>query len=168
MTAPEPITLDAEHRVLGTLLTFYDPALTQKAHGTGLKPADFYYRQHEVIYRAILALDTAGEWVDVLTVTRFLTGHRHAGSGLSFLEEAGGAARVEFVACFADANAFVTCARIVAEDARFRRWMYAMYEGLEALRSRDEKRFWRAMSDVKQDVLPTALRVIDGEGEAAA
>jgi replicative DNA helicase len=161
-----PQNLDAERRVLGSLIVFYTPEALQHVQGAGLKPSDFYYRAHEVVYRAIAAISTAGEWVDALTVRRFLETRSHPTYG-TWLVAAGGPARVEELACHADANGLLECARMVAEDGRWRRWLFAMYEGIEAAHARDEAAFWAAIGHVREDVLPGELRVVAGEGKAA-
>lgn len=158
-----PVTLDAERKVLGTLLVFYTRAALDAVEATGLKPADFYWRQHEAVYRSVLALHRADEWVDTLTVTRFLAAQPHDSTGGTWLEAVGGPARVEYLAAFADANAFMTCARIVAEDGRWRRWLNALHSAHDAIESRDEEGFWAAIGSVREDVLPRSLRVVEGE-----
>jgi replicative DNA helicase len=161
-----PQNLDAERRVLGSLIVFYSPPLTEKVKATGLKPGDFYYRRHEVVYRAVLALTLTGSHVDPMTVTAFLARQRRDEG--SWLDVAGGEGYVEYLACFADANGVVDCARFLAEDGRWRRWLAAMHGAIEAAHVRDEEAFWEAVGRVRCDVLPgESLRVIDGEGEAA-
>lgn len=165
---PGPVTLDAERRLLGTLLAFYTPPAVENVRGTGLKPGDFYWRSHEIVYRAVVAVHEAGEHVDPVTVNAFLAARANPRGG-TWLDAAGGPARTEYLAAFADANAYVTCARIVAEDARWRRWQRCLWAAGEAVAAKDDGAFWAAISHVRDDVLPgSGLRVIDGDGEKAA
>lgn len=163
-TAP-PICIDAERRVLGTLLVFFTPTMLASVRAAGVRPDDFYWRQHEAVYRAIIALDAKDGFVDALTVSRFLAGQRHARSGNWFVR-VGGEARLAELGAYADANGYMVGARIVAEDGRWRRWLDATHEALEAIYDRDEDAFWTAVGRVREDA-SGALRVIDG-GEAAA
>jgi replicative DNA helicase len=161
-----PQNLEAEQELLGTLLVFYKPALVHLAQSAGLTPNDFYRRSHEAVYRAVLRLHARAEHVDILTVTRFLQGQPHEQSG-SWLENIGGAAEVELLACFHVTHGFRERAAIVHEDGRWRRWLRALYEAQESVHDRDPQRFWEAIGRVKDDVVPEPLRAIDG-GKAAA
>jgi replicative DNA helicase len=82
-----PQNLEAEESVLGAML------LSDRTHYAfvieeGLKSADFYRERHREVYDAMLALFTAGESIDVLTVTEHL---RSRGR----LEAAGGQAEID-------------------------------------------------------------------------
>jgi replicative DNA helicase len=166
MTLPSPANLEAERELIGTLLVFYKPQLVQTAQSAGLTPSDFYWTQHEVVYRAVLRLHDTGVHVDTLTVGRFLNSQPHERSG-SWLEHIGGSAQVEFLACFHVVNGFRERAVIVHEDGRWRRWLLALTEALESVHDRDSERFWGAVGRVREDVLPGELRVVDGRKDAA-
>lgn len=163
MTFPmaPPQNIEAEQRVLGTLLAYYKPELVVTVQAAGVKWSDFYRESHRVVYRAILKMNYGREWVDTLTVARFLECQPHPEFG-SWLEAIGGQARLEELVCSAQVNGLRECARIVAEDGKFRRWLGAMFDGLEALHARDEAGFWAAMASIREDVLPEPLRVIEG------
>ncbi|MGB9803211.1 replicative DNA helicase [Desulfofundulus sp.] len=64
-----PQNIDAEQSVLGAL--FLDREAIPRVARL-LKPEDFYLEAHRKIYEAILALEEAGEPVDLLTVTNYL------------------------------------------------------------------------------------------------
>jgi replicative DNA helicase len=161
-----PQSTTAERELLGTLLVFYKPQLIHVAQSAGLTPQDFYWQHHEAVYRAVLKLHARAEHVDTLTVTRFLKAQPHEQSG-SWLENIGGPAQIELLACFHVAYGFRERAAIVHEDGRWRRWMRALYEALECIDRRDEAAFWDAVGRVREDVLGPELRVIEGRKDAA-
>ena len=85
--AAPPHSIEAEQSVLGAIL------LSDRTHYAlvieeGLKPEDFYRERHREVYESMLALFTAGEPIDVLTVTEHL---RSRGQ----LDEAGGQAEID-------------------------------------------------------------------------
>ena len=85
-TAP-PHSIEAEQSVLGAML------LSDRTHYAfvieeGLKVDDFYRERHREVYESMLALFTAGDSIDVLTVTEHL---RSRGR----LEAAGGQAEID-------------------------------------------------------------------------
>jgi len=77
-----PQSIEAERSVLGAIMLDREALLTVLET---LKVEDFYRESHRLIYRAVLALNEAGEAVDLLTVTEEL---RRRGE----LEVVGGAA----------------------------------------------------------------------------
>lgn len=166
-TPTPPWNHEAEQRVLGTLLVFYKPELITIVQGAGLKWNDFYRTSHKVTYRAITRMHFDSEWVEVGTVARFLS-CRRLSDGRTWLDEAGGRAALEALACSASVNGLRDYARIVAEDGRWRRWLNAMFDALESIDARDEDGFWSAVAKVREDVLPGELHVVEGGGEKAA
>ena len=82
-----PHSIEAEQSVLGAML------LSDRTHYAfvieeGLKVEDFYRERHREVYESMLALFTAGESIDVLTVTEHL---RSRGR----LDAAGGQAEID-------------------------------------------------------------------------
>jgi hypothetical protein len=150
-----PSSIEAERELIGTLLALYKPQLVHIAETTGLTPCDFYWKQLEAIYRAVLQVHARGEHVDTMTVARFLASQPHETDG-SWLEAVGGRAQVEGLACFT-----------VTYDGRWRRWLRALYDAEESVHDRDTERFWEAIARVREDVLPGELRVIEGRKDAA-
>ena len=66
-----PHSIEAEQSVLGAML------LSDRTHYAfvieeGLKVEDFYRERHREVYESMLALFTAGDSIDVLTVTEHL------------------------------------------------------------------------------------------------
>ena len=85
--AAPPHSIEAEQSVLGAML------LSDRTHYAfvieeGLKVEDFYRERHREVYESMLALFTAGESIDVLTVTEHL---RSRGR----LDSAGGQAEID-------------------------------------------------------------------------
>jgi replicative DNA helicase len=160
-----PQNLEAEQELLGTLLVFYKPQLVHLAQSAGLVPGDFYRRSHEAVYRAVLKLHARAEHVDILTVTRFLQAQPHEQSG-SWLENIGGAAQVELLACFHVTHGFRERAAIVHTDGQWRRWLRDLYEAQDSIHLRDSERFWAAVGRIREDIVPGELRVIDGKKAA--
>jgi DnaB-like helicase N terminal domain len=75
--AAPPHSIEAEQSVLGAML------LSDRTHYAfvieeGLKVEDFYRERHREVYESMLALFTAGESIDVLTVTEHLRSTRPA------------------------------------------------------------------------------------------
>lgn len=166
MSAPAPPqSIQAEREVIGTLLVFYKPQLVHVAQSAGLTPQDFYRQTHEAIYRAILKMHGGGEHVDTLTVSRFLSTQPDEHYG-TWLTRIGGPAQIEYLACFTSVTGFRERCAIVHEDGRWRRWLRALYEALDCVERRDEEAFWSAVGRVREDVLGSELRVIDGERAA--
>lgn len=162
-----PVNLEAEQRVIGTLLVFYKPQLVHVVQAAGVKWEDFYREQHRIIYRAILRMHAGGEHIEAGTVARFLECQRHETCG-TWLNAAGGRATLEALQCGALVNGLREYALIVAEDGRWRRWLNAMFDALESIGLRDEQAFWAALGRVREDLAPGGLTVIDGEKERAA
>jgi len=167
MNPAPPQNLEAERELLGTLLALYTPQLVHIAQAAGLTPQDFYWQHHEAVWRAILRLHARGEHVDTLTVTRFLQAQRHEQAG-TWLEHIGGRTQIEFLACFHVVSGFKERCQVVHDDGRWRRWLRALYEAQECIDRRDEAGFWDAVGRVREDVLGSELRVIDGRKEAEA
>jgi replicative DNA helicase len=161
-----PWNLEAEQRVLGTMLVFYKPQLVHVVQAAGVRWSDFYHDRNRIIYRAILKMHGAGEHVEAGTVARFLECQRHDGRVMARRcrwERNPGA-----LECGAHAAGFREYALIVAEDGRWRRWLNAMFDALESIGMRDEPAFWTALARVREDVLPGELRVVEGGKEKAA
>jgi replicative DNA helicase len=162
-----PTNLEAEQRVLGTMLVFYKPQLVHVVQAAGVRWSDFYHDRNRIIYRAILKMHGAGEHVEAGTVARFLECQRHATAG-SWLVAAGGRGTLELLECGAHAAGFREYALIVAEDGRWRRWLNAMFDALESIGMRDEPAFWTALARVREDLSPGELHVVEGGKEKAA
>lgn len=167
LPAAPPQNLEAEQRVLGTLIVFYKPQLVHIVQAAGLKWNDFYRPANVIVYRAVLKLHKGGEHVDHITLPYFLRCQRHETAG-TWLDAAGGEAYLELLSSYASVDGLRECARIVASDGRWRRWLTAMFDGLEAVHARDEDAFWAALGRVREDVLPGELKAIDGGKEQAA
>jgi replicative DNA helicase len=119
-TAP-PHSIEAEQSVLGAML------LSDRTHYAfvieeGLKVEDFYRERHREVFETMLALFTAGESIDVLTVTEHL---RSRGR----LETAGGQAEIDALTAAVPAVGNLRqYAQIVRERALLRRLLTASYE----------------------------------------
>lgn len=159
LPAAPPVNQAAEQSVLGTLVTFYTPTLVGIVSQQGVKWNDFYYREHQVIYRAVLKLHADGTSVDAITVRDLLARHQLVGDKTD--------AVLGMLAVFARPSALRDHARIVAEDGRWRRWLSSTLEALEHIYDRDDTAFWAAISRVRDDVLPGELKLVS-DGEAAA
>lgn len=106
-----PQNIDAEQAVLGALFIDHE-ALAKVARV--LRPDDFYLDAHRMIYEAILALDEAGQPVDLLTVTNYLREKK-------LLDRVGGATYVASLANLVPTAANVEhYARMVEEKAILR------------------------------------------------
>lgn len=152
MTAPHNI--EAERRVLGTLLAFYTPDALKAVQATGLKPGDFYWEQHAVVYAAIVTVGERDGYADALTV------HRHLASDEDMT------VWLQGLVSYADANGYLACARIVHEDATWRQWRHDTLDALDAIHERDETAFWNAVRRLRVDQTTGALKVIDGDRAA--
>jgi replicative DNA helicase len=119
--AAPPHSIEAEQSVLGAML------LSDRTHYAfvieeGLKPDDFYRERHRNVYDTMIALFTAGEPIDVLTVTEHL---RSRGK----LDEAGGQAEIDALTAAVPAVGNLRqYAQIVRERALLRRLLAATYE----------------------------------------
>lgn len=157
-----PANVEAEQSVLGTLTTFYTPAAVVVVQATGLKWSDFSYRQHRVVYRAVLKLHAKGDEVDAITVRHLMDFHQ--------VSDAQTGALLDLLALSARPGALREHARIVAEDGRWRRWLTAALVAMEAAQARDETEFWAAVARIREDALPGELRLVEApseQGEAA-
>src|SRR5919202_701947 len=119
--AAPPHSLEAEQAVLGAILqsdrTHYAYMIEE-----GLREEDFYRERHRTIFESMLALFTASEPIDVLTVTEHL---RSRGK----LEEAGGQAEIDALTAAAPGvGALRHYGQIVKERALLRRLLGATYE----------------------------------------
>jgi replicative DNA helicase len=116
-----PHSIEAEQSVLGAML------LSDRTHYAfvieeGLKAADFYRERHREVYESMLALFTAGEPIDVLTVTEHL---RSRGD----LDAAGGQAEIDALTASVPAVGNLRhYAQIVRDRALLRRLLAASYE----------------------------------------
>src|ERR687885_573308 len=119
--AVPPHSIEAEQAVLGAILqsdrTHYAYIIEE-----GLRQEDFYRERHRTIFESILALFSASEPIDVLTVTEHL---RSRGK----LEDAGGQAEIDALTAAAPSvGALRHYGRIVKERALLRRLLGATYE----------------------------------------
>src|SRR5512133_2100932 len=116
-----PHSIEAEQSVLGAML------LSDRTHYAfvieeGLKVEDFYRERHREVYESMLALFTAGESIDVLTVTEHL---RSRGR----LDAAGGQAEIDTLTAAVPAVGNLRqYAQIVRDRALLRRLLTASYE----------------------------------------
>jgi replicative DNA helicase len=119
--AAPPHSIEAEQSVLGAML------LSDRTHYAfvieeGLKVEDFYRERHREVYESMLALFTAGESIDVLTVTEHL---RSRGR----LDSAGGQAEIDALTAAVPAVGNLRqYAQIVRDRALLRRLLTASYE----------------------------------------
>lgn len=169
-----PLNEQAERELIGTLLLHYTPQALHMVQAAGLLREDFFWRRHQIIYRAILQLHSRGEHADHLTVARFLD-CQHDEDGVSFLKHVGGAPQVEMLTLYGMAHGLRERAAIVHEDGCWRRWLCALYDAQAHLHNRDSGRFWEAIRSIKPDVLPepvegrpSGLRVVASNEEADA
>jgi replicative DNA helicase len=153
-----PMNIEVEREVIGTLLAYYTPQLVHKAQAAGLIREDFYRRDHQIIYRAILHLHAEGGDVDHVTVAKFLRERRDE-HGQTWLSHAGG--NVELLTLYAVVNGFRERCAIVHEDGCWRRWLSALTEAFEHAEDRDETRFWEAVRSIRPDVMPSLHVVKD-------
>ena len=119
--AAPPHSIEAEQAVLGAILqsdrTHYAYIIEE-----GLREEDFYRERHRTIFESVLALFTASEPIDVLTVTEHL---RSRGK----LDEAGGQAEIDgLTAAAPSVGALRHYGHIVKERALLRRLLGATYE----------------------------------------
>ncbi len=69
-----PYSEEAEKGVLGSILLDFDRALNL-AVDSRITPETFYTPAHRTIYEAMLSMLSAGQAVDVLTLSAYLTTH---------------------------------------------------------------------------------------------
>jgi replicative DNA helicase len=148
--AAPPHSIEAEQSVLGAML------LSDRTHYAfvieeGLKAEDFYRERHREVFESMLALFTAGEPIDVLTVTEHL---RARGK----LEAAGGQAEIDALTASVPAVGNLRqYAQIVRDRALLRRLLAASYEiqasvhGHEAPPREIVERAERAVLEVAHD-----------------
>ncbi|HSS57403.1 MAG TPA: DnaB-like helicase C-terminal domain-containing protein, partial [Solirubrobacteraceae bacterium] len=116
-----PHSIEAEQSVLGAML------LSDRTHYAfvieeGLKVEDFYRERHREVHESMLAMFTAGESIDVLTVTEHL---RTRGR----LDAAGGQAEIDTLTAAVPAVGNLRqYAQIVRDRALLRRLLTASYE----------------------------------------
>jgi replicative DNA helicase len=116
-----PHSIEAEQSVLGAML------LSDRTHYAfvieeGLKVEDFYRERHREVFESMLALFTAGDSIDVLTVTEHL---RSRGR----LDAAGGQAEIDALTAAVPAVGNLRqYAQIVRDRALLRRLLAASYE----------------------------------------
>ncbi|HXS43756.1 MAG TPA: replicative DNA helicase, partial [Solirubrobacteraceae bacterium] len=145
-----PHSLEAEQSVLGAML------LSDRTHYAfvieeALKPEDFYRERHRLIFESMLELFTAGEPIDVLTVTEHLRGRGR-------LDDVGGAAEIDAVTAAVPAVGNLRqYAQIVRDRALLRRLLGATYD-IQALAHAPDappreivERAERAMLEVARD-----------------
>lgn len=106
-----PQSLEAERGVLGSLLM--DPSTLPKALEI-LQPSDFYWDIHQLIYKAILSLESRSEPVDLVTVAEEL---RRQGQ----LEKVGGSEYLRLLLDSVPTSAYIEhYARIVQQKSTLR------------------------------------------------
>jgi len=114
-----PQSLEAERGVLGSLLM--DPSTLPKALEI-LQPSDFYWDAHQIIYKAILALEGRAEPVDLVTVAEEL---RRGGQ----LDKVGGTEYLRLLLDSVPTSAYIEhYARIVQQKATLRSLISASQE----------------------------------------
>jgi replicative DNA helicase len=114
-----PQSLEAERGVLGSLLM--DPSTLPKALEI-LQPSDFYWDVHQIIYKAILALEGRAEPVDIVTVAEEL---RREGN----LEKVGGVEYLRLLLESVPTSAYIEhYAKIVQEKSTLRSLITASQE----------------------------------------
>jgi len=128
--AVPPHSIEAEQAVLGAILqsdrTHYAYIIEE-----GLREEDFYRERHRTIYASILALFTASEPIDVLTVSEHLRARGR-------LDEAGGQAEIDALTAAAPSvGALRHYGHIVKERALLRRLLSATYEIQAAVHGHD-------------------------------
>jgi replicative DNA helicase len=124
---------DAEQAILGAVLLGGGRVAVGLAE-EGLAPEHFHRTQYGVIFRAMLALERAGEGIDTLTVHAWLQKHGEAGA-------AGGTAELEALAgAVPDVANWRSYGARVVELARWRGFTDACVMGLEAVSSLDADR----------------------------
>src|SRR4051794_14061999 len=145
-----PHSIEAEQSVLGAML------LSDRTHYAfvieeGLKVEDFYRERHREVFESMLALFTAGEPIDVLTVTEHLRARGR-------LETAGGQAEIDaLTASVPSVGNLRQYAQIVRDRALLRRLLTASYEiqasvhGHEAPPREIVERAERAVLEVAHD-----------------
>ncbi len=145
-----PHSLEAEQSVLGAML------LSDRTHYAflieeGLRAQDFYRERHRLVFESMLELFTAGEPIDVLTVTEHL---RSRGR----LDDAGGAAEIDAVTAAVPAVGNLRqYAQIVKDRALMRRVLAATYDIQALVNAPDAppreivERAERAMLEVAHD-----------------
>jgi len=174
-----PHNLEAEQSVLGAIL-LSERAMYPLLIDEDLKPDDFYRERHAAIYGAMLELYTAGEPIDVLTVSEHL---RQAGR----LEQVGGQAAIDALAGAVPAAGNARhYARIVRDNALMRRLLTTTYEIQASVAERrapprdlveqaersvlevaheDHQQDFRPVSDVLQDELHKLERLSEEGAE---
>jgi len=116
-----PQNLEAEQSVLGAVL-LSDTVLPALIIDERLQPDDFYRSSHGIIYAAMLALHSAGENIDDVTLVEHL-------KQTNQLEAVGGRGTVDMLAGSVPAVGNVRqYARIVRENSMLRRLLNAAYE----------------------------------------
>jgi len=114
-----PQSLEAERGVLGSLLM--DPSSLPKALEI-LQPSDFYWDVHQIIYKAILALEGRAEPIDIVTVAEEL---RRGGN----LDKVGGVEYLHLLLDSVPTSAYIEhYARIVQQKATLRSLISASQE----------------------------------------
>lgn len=157
--AAPPHSHEAEQAVLGAWL------LSPEVHyhyaiDVGLKPDDFYRRQHRTIFESMLALYNESEPIDVLTVAEHLRSR-------GVLDEVGGSTAVDALTAAVPAVGNLRrYGQIVREQALLRRTLHATYEIqssiVEQTASPEEivERAEKAMLEVARDDRQKDFRVV--------
>jgi replicative DNA helicase len=116
--------MEAEISVLGAVL-IAESALDQVQIDVGLRPEDFYFGKHELIFRTMLALTDNNEPVDALTVSAELDRRGE-------LEQIGGTAYVHSLPTSVPSAAHARqYAQIVRDRAKLRRLLATLREAQE-------------------------------------
>lgn len=152
-----PLDIEAERNVLGGLLVL-DHAIAAVGAEVGLRPQDFYYERHELIFAAMLRLAGEGKGTDEVLVAEALG----RGDGEQ-LEKVGGRHYIgELAAMVPAAGNFLHYAAIVERKARWRRRLSAAQAIQEAAYAEDGELFARSQDLLSDD--PTHDRAMyDGD-----
>jgi replicative DNA helicase len=129
-TGVPPHDLEAESSVLGAIMLaerWLDPMLIE----IGLRPEDFYRERHRLIYKAIIALQSASEPIDTLTVAAQLaeTGDIEEAGGKDYVETL-----VERIPAIANTKQY---GQIVKENSLLRNLLRASQEIQESIATRE-------------------------------
>ena len=141
-----PLDTDAERNLLGSLLVL-DRSVEAVGAEIGLRPADFYYERHELIFESMLHLVGEGKGHDEILVAEEL-GRGNADR----LEKVGGKTYLgELSGSVPALGNFLHHAAIVAEKARWRRRLQAGQAIQEAAYAEDGDLLSRSLDLLSDD-----------------
>ena len=136
--AVPPHDTDAEAAVLGAVLLGGAKLIDTLVTDEGLRPEHFYRAEHAHIFRAMLALERAGDGIDHLTLQAEL--------GSSPLPNGGRAELDRIVGVVPAVGNVRSYARTVRETAKWRGRLDGCLRGLEAVSGADEEAFAAAQA----------------------